>query len=62
MARTHRRHVEELLRDAAAEHAALIPRLPPQLQESLPVDAQGITRAIDYPAAEAGPVRVAPPL
>jgi hypothetical protein len=54
MAPTHRAHVEELLRQAAADHAALIPRLPVELQESLPVDAQGLTRAIDYLAAVAG--------
>lgn len=51
---THREHVEVLLRDAAAEQAKLIPRLPTALRESLPVDAQGLTRAIDYLAAEAG--------
>jgi hypothetical protein len=50
----HRAHVEKLLREAAAEHAALIPRLPADLQESLPVDAQGLTRAIDHLADEAG--------
>ena len=51
---THRGHVEALLRDAAADHAKLIPRLPPELRESLPVDAQGLTRAIDYLAIAAG--------
>jgi hypothetical protein len=50
----HREHVEALLRDAAAEHAGLIARVPPALQASLPVDAQGITRAIDYLATAAG--------
>lgn len=51
---THRAHVEALLRSAAAEHAKLIPRLPSELKESLPVDAQGLTRAIDYLASMAG--------
>lgn len=51
---THHGHVEALLRDAAAEHGKLIPRLPPELRESLPVDAQGLTRAIDYLATAAG--------
>jgi hypothetical protein len=50
----HREHVEALLTDAAAEHASLIARVPPALQASLPVDAQGITRAIDYLATAAG--------
>jgi hypothetical protein len=54
MEQTHRGHVDELLRAAAAEHAALVPRLPLELQESLPVDAQGLTRAIDYLAAATG--------
>ena len=51
---THRGHVESLLRDAAAKRAQLIPRLPPALRESLPVDAQGLTGAIDYLAVAAG--------
>lgn len=46
--------MEALLRDAAAEHAKLIPRLPPDVQRSLPVDAQGLTQAIDYLATAAG--------
>jgi hypothetical protein len=54
MEQTHRAYVDELLRAAAAEHAQLVPRLPLELQESLPVDAQGLTRAIDYLAATAG--------
>jgi hypothetical protein len=51
---SHRDRVETLLREAAGAHAALIVRLPPDLQESLPVDAQGITRAIDHLATAAG--------
>jgi hypothetical protein len=51
---THRSRVEALLTDAAAEHAGLIVQLPPELQASLPVDAQGVTRAIDHIATAAG--------
>jgi hypothetical protein len=51
---THRGRVEALLSQAAAEHAELISRLPPDLQASLPVDAQGVTRAIDHLAVAAG--------
>jgi hypothetical protein len=50
----HREHVEALLREAAADHDRLIPRLPSELRESLPVDAQGLTRVIDYLAITAG--------
>jgi hypothetical protein len=51
---TNRGRVEALLADAAAEHATLMARLPPELQTSLPVDAQGVTRAIDHLAAAIG--------
>jgi hypothetical protein len=51
---THRGHVEALLSEAAAEHAGLLERLPPELRESLPVDAQGVTHAIDHVASAAG--------
>jgi hypothetical protein len=51
---THREFVESLLADAAAEHASLRARLPADLAASLPVDAQGVTRAIDHLAAAAG--------
>jgi hypothetical protein len=51
---THRGHVEALLSEAAAEHASLMSHLPPELQASLPVDAQGVTRAIEHLAAAAG--------
>jgi hypothetical protein len=54
MAETHRAHVETLLRDAAAEHAELLGRLPAEIRASLPVDAQGVTRSIDYLATAAG--------
>lgn len=51
---SHRAHVQALLDDAAARHRELLTRLPPELQHSLPVDAQGVTRAIDYLAEAAG--------
>ncbi|MBV8710772.1 MAG: hypothetical protein JOY56_03295 [Solirubrobacterales bacterium] len=54
MKRTHRDHVEELLAAAADDHARLIARLPDELRASLPVDAQGVTRAIDHLAIAAG--------
>jgi hypothetical protein len=50
----HRERIEALLAEAAAEHAELRTRLPPDLAESLPVDAQGVTRAIDHLAEAAG--------
>lgn len=51
---THRDHVEELLASAAADHAELVSHLPAELRASLPVDAQGVTRAIEHIAAAAG--------
>jgi hypothetical protein len=51
---THRARVEALLAEAAEQHAALLERVPPELASSLPVDAQGVTRAIDHLAAAAG--------
>jgi hypothetical protein len=54
MGTTHRDQVEALLAQAAAEHAALMEQLPPEVQASLPVDAQGVTRAIDHLAVAAG--------
>jgi hypothetical protein len=54
MAETHRDRVEALLADAAAAHAALLAALPPALAASLPVDAQGVTAAIDHLADAAG--------
>jgi hypothetical protein len=50
----HRSRVATLLSDAAAEHSSVLSRLPTDLQASLPVDAQGVTQAIDYLAAAAG--------
>lgn len=54
MDETHRGRVEALLAEAAAEHAGLMSRLSPEMQASLPVDAQGVTRAIEHLAAAAG--------
>src|ERR1700744_3629723 len=51
---THRDRVETLLADAAAEHERLTSQLPPEIAESLPVDAQGVTQAIDHLADAAG--------
>jgi hypothetical protein len=51
---THRDRVQALLADAAAEHATLMTHLPPELQASIPVDAQGVTQAIDHLAVAAG--------
>jgi hypothetical protein len=46
--------VEALLADAAAEHAELMTGVPAVVRESVPVDAQGLTRAIDHLAVAAG--------
>jgi hypothetical protein len=54
MAMTHRGRVEALLAQAAEQHAALLGEVPPGLRASLPVDAQGVTRAIDHLAEAAG--------
>lgn len=47
MPETYRERVEAMLADAAARHAEMLPELPPVVRASLPVDAQGITEAID---------------
>jgi hypothetical protein len=54
MGSTHHAHVEALLAQAAAAHASLMSQLSPELQASLPVDAQGVTQAIDYLAVAVG--------
>jgi hypothetical protein len=51
---SHRGTVEALLSEAASDHADLMERLPPELRSSLPVDAQGVTQAIDHLATAAG--------
>lgn len=54
METTHHDRVQALLDRAAAEHQTLVAQLPANLQASLPVDAQGVTRAIDLLAVAAG--------
>src|ERR1700729_1256778 len=54
MESTHREQVKALLGQAAADHQTLVAQLPANLQASLPVDAQGVTRAIDLLAVAAG--------
>ena len=54
MPATHRDHVEDLLATAAADHARLVAQLPEHLRASLPVDAQGLTRAIEHLGSAAG--------
>jgi hypothetical protein len=51
---SHRDRVEALLADAAAAHQSLMAVLPPEISASIPVDAQGVTQAIDHLAAAAG--------
>jgi len=51
---THRREVEAILAGARAERAALHDQLSPGLRASLPVDATGITQAIDHLGEAAG--------
>jgi hypothetical protein len=51
---SHRDRVGALLAEGAAAHAALAASLPPALAASLPVDAQGVTEAIDHLARAAG--------
>jgi hypothetical protein len=51
---THRARVEATLAKAATNHAALLERLSPEMRASLPVDAQGLTAAIDLVAEAAG--------
>jgi hypothetical protein len=51
---SHRTTVQALLGQAAAEHQQLMARLPPDVRESIPVDAQGVTRAIDHLASAVG--------
>jgi hypothetical protein len=51
---TTRQEVEAILAGARAEHRALLEHVSPALRASLPVDATGITEAIDHLAAAAG--------
>ena len=54
MSESHRDRVRELLDEAAADRARLMTQLPADMQASLPVDAQGLTQAIDFLAEAAG--------
>ena len=51
---SHHDRVQALLAQAAAAHEQLMSQLPADLQASLPVDAQGVTQAIDHLAVAAG--------
>jgi hypothetical protein len=51
---SHRREVEAILAGARAEHRALLARVSPALAASLPVDATGLTQAIDHLAEVGG--------
>ncbi len=46
--------MRRLIAEAAAAHDELLNQLPAELQLSLPVDAQGVTQAIDHLAVAAG--------
>ncbi len=48
MAGSERAQVQAILAGARAEHGALLDQLSPALQASLPVDATGITQAIEH--------------
>ena len=54
MSATHRDRVEAVLADAAAAHESLVANVPTEIGASLPVDAQGVTHAIDLLATAAG--------
>jgi hypothetical protein len=51
---SHRREVEAILAGARAEHRALLAQVSPALAASLPVDATGLTQAIDHLAEVGG--------
>jgi hypothetical protein len=51
---SHRHRVEAMLTEAADDHVRLLAQLSPELRTSVPVDAQGITEAIDHIANAAG--------
>ncbi|MEA2318154.1 MAG: hypothetical protein QOD44_2343 [Solirubrobacteraceae bacterium] len=50
----HRMRLEALIATARADHEALLTRVSPELAASLPVDATGVTQAIDALAAALG--------
>jgi hypothetical protein len=51
---SHSHRVQELIHEAAEAHAQLLLRLPSDIGESIPVDAQGVAAAIDYLAEAIG--------
>jgi hypothetical protein len=51
---THRQEIEAILAGARAEHRSLLHRVSPALRASLPVDATGITQAIEQLGELAG--------
>lgn len=51
---THQAEVQAILAGARAERAALLEQLSPALQASLPVDATGISQALDHLGEAAG--------
>jgi hypothetical protein len=51
---THRRQVEAILAGARAEHRSLLAHVSPALAASLPVDASGLSQALDYLGEAAG--------
>jgi hypothetical protein len=51
---SHRQEIEAILAGAHAEHRSLLEHVSPALRASLPVDATGITQALEHLAAVAG--------
>ncbi|MBE2320859.1 hypothetical protein DVA67_033180 [Solirubrobacter sp. CPCC 204708] len=51
---THQAQVQAILAGARAERTALLEQLSPALRASLPVDATGITQALDHLGEAAG--------
>ena len=54
MSSRHADQVRRLLDEAAEAHGELSARLPAEIRESIPVDAQGMAAAIDHLAQAAG--------
>lgn len=51
---SHRDRIETLLAEAADDHRAMLASVPPDVAASIPVDAQGVTEAIDVLALASG--------
>jgi hypothetical protein len=51
---TYRQEVDAILAGSAAEHRSLLDAVSPALRRSLPVDATGITQALDHLAGAFG--------